>query len=63
MWIENVDINQEMPDLFFHVSGANGHKQKLKISPHSYVLAKGMDVEARVGFSVVSPLPSRPHFS
>eukprot|EP00434_Breviolum_minutum_P032704 symbB.v1.2.028921.t1/scaffold3113.1/size63308/2 len=45
MWIENVDINQEMPDLSFHVSGANGQKQKLNISPHSYVLAKGMDVE------------------
>ena len=60
MWIENVDINQEMPDLSFHVSGANGQKQKLNISPHSYVLAKGMDVEAGVGFSVVSPFPSRP---
>lgn len=60
MWIENVDINQEMPDLSFHVSGANGQKQKLNISPHSYVLAKAMDVEAGVGFPVVSPLRSRP---
>lgn len=44
-WIEKVDINTEMPPLSFYVSGANGNKQEVKISPHNYVLSKRMDVE------------------
>jgi hypothetical protein len=45
-WIEKVDINKEMPALSFYVSGANGNKQEVKISPYNYVLSKRMDVEA-----------------
>lgn len=45
-WIGEVDINAEMPELFFYVSGANGNRKKVKLSPNNYVLAKYMDVEA-----------------
>eukprot|EP00438_Fugacium_kawagutii_P001087 Skav236110 [mRNA] locus=scaffold1166:419262:423886:+ [translate_table: standard] len=44
-WIGEVDINNEMPELFFYVSGANGNRKKVKLSPNNYVLAKYMDVE------------------
>lgn len=44
-WIEKVDNNKEMPALSFYVSGANGNKQEVKISPYNYVLSKRMDVE------------------
>jgi len=44
-WIKEVDLNKEMPELNFHVAGANGKTKELVITPRNYVLAKAMDVE------------------
>lgn len=44
-WIGDVDLDQEMPKIQFHVAGANGHTKKLSLSPRSYVMSKNAEVE------------------
>eukprot|EP00913_Durusdinium_trenchii_P019383 g18222.t1 len=44
-WIENVDLDTEMPQLNFHVAGANGNKETLVMKPTNYILARDMEVD------------------
>jgi len=44
-WIEKVDLNQEMPELKFHVADTKGNKDTLQIPASSYIFSKAVNVE------------------
>eukprot|EP00438_Fugacium_kawagutii_P031206 Skav220801 [mRNA] locus=scaffold150:381932:383632:+ [translate_table: standard] len=44
-WSEEVDFNEELPPLAFHVAGAHGNKDELIITPRNYVLMRKVDVQ------------------
>ncbi|CAL1170236.1 unnamed protein product [Cladocopium goreaui] len=44
-WIEKVDLNQEMPELKFHVADTKGNKDILQIPASSYIFSKAINVE------------------
>eukprot|EP00435_Cladocopium_sp_Y103_P068749 s391_g32.t1 len=44
-WIEQVDLNQEMPELKFHVADTKGNKDVLQIPASSYIFSKAINIE------------------
>mmetsp|Transcript_36993 Transcript_36993/g.58486 ORF Transcript_36993/g.58486 Transcript_36993/m.58486 type:complete len:613 (+) Transcript_36993:49-1887(+) len=44
-WIEKVDLNQEMPEIKFHVADTKGNKDTLQIPASSYIFSKAINIE------------------
>jgi len=44
-WIADVDLDEDMPKLTFHVGDTKGHTDELVLKPSSYVFSKAVDVE------------------
>lgn len=44
-WIEKVDLNQEIPELKFHVADTKGNKDILQIPASSYIFSKAINIE------------------
>eukprot|EP00439_Symbiodinium_sp_Y106_P013672 s1638_g1.t4 len=56
-WIEQVNVDDELPELSFHVAGAEAAEQMLTLRPASYVLQANMDVASPHVQNILGFLP------